>query len=129
MRPPKHVDRDGKLDLLRPAGAVVVVQHQGVVLIRTWFARAGGHVTLKDRRGRAKNKERTGSGDRKREDEEVRGRFQGHKELSHTRKDRIVLKTEHSECQRSEIDMVYMRVFMCGRGLRAIQRQWQQGYI
>lgn len=65
MRPPKHVDRDGKLDLLRPAGAVVVVQHQGVVLIRTWFARAGGHVTLKDRRGRAKNKERTGSGDRK----------------------------------------------------------------
>lgn len=25
--------------------------------------------------------------------------------------------------------MVYMRVFMCGRGLRAIQRQWQQGYI
>lgn len=56
MRPPKHVDRDGKLDLFRPAGAVVVVQHQGVVLICTWLARAGSHVTLKERRGRVRGK-------------------------------------------------------------------------
>lgn len=51
MRPPKHIDRDGQLDLLSPAGAVVVVQHQGVVFIRTRFARARSHVTLKDRGG------------------------------------------------------------------------------
>lgn len=48
VRPPEHVDWDGQLDLLRPAGAVVVVQHQGVVLVPTWFAGAGSHVTLKD---------------------------------------------------------------------------------
>lgn len=49
VRPPEHVHGDGQLDLLRPAGAVVVVEHQGVVLVRTWFARAGGHVALKDK--------------------------------------------------------------------------------
>lgn len=62
VRPPEHVHGDGQLDLLRPAGAVVVVQHQGVVLVRTWFARAGGHVALQD----------TG-GERGEEGEEMRG--------------------------------------------------------
>lgn len=57
VRPPEHVHGDGQLDLLRPAGAVVVVQHQGVVLVRTWFGRAGGHVALKDTR-----RERRGGG-------------------------------------------------------------------
>lgn len=91
MRPPKHVDRDGQLDLLRPAGAVVVVQHQGVVLIRTWFARAGSHVTLKERGGGGEQKKeqevKTGNED------EVRDRCKGHKELRQTQKDRNVLYT------------------------------------
>lgn len=47
VRPPKHIDRDGQLDLLRPAGTVVVVQHQRVVLISTGLTRTSRDVTLK----------------------------------------------------------------------------------
>lgn len=42
----EHVHWDGQLDLLRPPGTVVVVEHQGVVLVRTRLAGAGGHVAL-----------------------------------------------------------------------------------
>lgn len=45
--------------------------------------------------GEGKREERTGSGDRKWEDE-VRGRFQGHKELSQTHKHRTVLETKRA---------------------------------
>lgn len=48
MRPPKHVDRNRELDLVTPAGTVVVIQHQGMVLIHTWFTWASCHMTLKD---------------------------------------------------------------------------------
>lgn len=72
VRPPEHVHGDGQLDMLRPAGAVVVVQHQGVVLVRTWFARAGGHVALQDtgregrRRGRGGSRKVGGGNERMR---------------------------------------------------------------
>lgn len=43
----EHVHGDGQLDLLRPPGAVVVVEHQGVVLVRPRLAGACSHVALK----------------------------------------------------------------------------------
>ncbi len=46
MRPPEHVDWDGQLDKLRPARAVVVVKHEGVILVSTRLARAHGHKPL-----------------------------------------------------------------------------------
>lgn len=60
---PEHVHRDGQLDLLGPAGAVVVVQHQRVVLVRARFPGAGGHVALQggQREGEGRGTPKTAS--------------------------------------------------------------------
>lgn len=68
VRPPEHVDGDGQLDLLRPARAVVVIQHQRVVLIRTWLPSSGSHVTLQDKR----EGEDRGGGEEGKKEQEVK---------------------------------------------------------
>lgn len=47
VRAPEHVDGDGQLDQLRPPRAVVVVKHEGVILVSARLTRARGHKPLR----------------------------------------------------------------------------------